>query len=416
MSDQTGTPTGTTDDRGPMVEDATEIYYDPYDFAIDADPYPVFKRLRDEAPLYRNEALDFYAVSRFADVEACSINWQTFSSGRGSVLELIRSEWDIPRGMFIFSDPPLHNLYRRLLGRVFTANRVALLEEEMRDYCAAALDPLRDAAGFDFVRDLGADLPMRVISKMLGIPDEDRETVRDRFDTALQIDEGRAPDTGSAVAGVSDISMFADYITYRRKHPSDDLMTDLLETTFTDETGVERHLEEQEILNYALLLAGAGNETTTKLIGWTGYLLGMHPDQRRLLVDDRSLIPGAIEEILRYEAPSPVQARSVQKDVELHGTIVPEGSALLLLNAAANRDDRQFEDAERFDVRRQIDHHVTFGYGLHFCMGSALARLEGRVALEEVLARFPEWQVDMDNAERVHTSTVRGWHRLPVLF
>jgi len=400
MSDQTG----------------TQVYYDPYDFEIDADPYPVFKRLRDEAPLYRNEALDFYAVSRFADVEACSINWQTFISGRGSVLELIRSEWDIPRGMFIFEDPPLHNLHRRLLGRVFTAKRVAVLEEEMRGYCAAALDPVRDGAGFDFVRDLGADLPMRVISKMLGIPDEDREAVRDRFDSALQIEEGRAPEAGAAVSGVSDISQFAEYISYRRKHPSDDLMTDLLETTFTDEAGVERHLEEAEILNYALLLAGAGNETTTKLIGWTGYLLGMHPDQRRLLVDDRSLIPGAIEEILRYEAPSPVQARYVQTDVELHGTMVPEGSVVLMLNAAANRDDRQFEDPERFDVRRQIDHHVTFGYGLHFCMGSALARLEGRVALEEVLSRFPEWHVDLDHAERVHTSTVRGWHKLPVLF
>ncbi len=286
----------------------------------------------------------------------------------------------------------------------------------MRAYCAAALDPVRGAGGFDFVRDLGADLPMRVISKMLGIPDEDREAVRDRFDTAMQIDEGRPPDSGDTVVGAPETSKFAEYIAYRRKHPSDDLMTDLLETTFTDEAGVERHLDEDEILNYALLLAGAGNETTTKLIGWTGYLLAMHPDQRRLLVDDRSLIPGAIEEILRYEAPSPVQARYVQKDVELHGAVVPEGSVLLLLNAAANRDDRQFEDAERFDVCRQIDHHVTFGYGLHFCMGSALARLEGRVALEEVLSRFPDWHVDLDHAERVHTSTVRGWHKLPVLF
>src|SRR5262249_41253314 len=154
------------------------------------------------------------------------------------------------------------------------------------------------------------------------------------------------------------------------------------------------------------------NETTTRLIGWTGYLLAKHRDQRELLLKDRSLVPGAIEEILRYEAPSPVQARFVTRNIELHGTMVPEGSIMLLLNASANRDDRRFAEPDRFDVRRKIDHHLSFGYGLHFCLGAALARLEGRVALEEVLARFPEWAVDEENAERVRTSTIRGWHRL----
>jgi cytochrome P450 len=184
--------------------------------------------------------------------------------------------------------------------------------------------------------------------------------------------------------------------------------------TFVDEHGVQRQLDEEEIINYSTLLAAAGNETTTRLIGWTGYLLAKHPDQRELLLKDRSLVPGAIEEILRYEAPSPVQARFVTRDVELHGTTVPEGSVMLLLTASANRDERRFADPDRFDVRRKIDHHVTFGYGLHFCLGAALARLEGRVALEEVLVRFPRWEVDEQNAERVRTSTVRGWHRLPV--
>jgi cytochrome P450 len=256
---------------------------------------------------------------------------------------------------------------------------------------------------------------MRVISDMLGIPEQDQVAVRDHFDEGLRIEEGRPPDGHDVVTRSSDMSSFAPYISFRRQHPADDLMTDLIEATFVDETGIERHLDDEEVLNYAMLLAAAGNETTTKLIGWSGFLLGAHPDQRRTLVDDPGLIPGAIEEILRYEAPSPVQARSVTRDVELHGSTMPEGSILLMLNAAANRDDRQFDDPDRFDVGRTIDHHVTFGFGLHFCMGAALARLEGRVALEEVLARFPDWVVDHAGAERVHTTTVRGWHRLPVL-
>jgi cytochrome P450 len=397
-----------------MAISTSDIYYDPYDFGIDADPYPVFKRLRDERPLYCNQDLNFYAVSRFADVESCSIDWQTFSSARGSVLEIIRSGMVVPRGMFIFEDPPLHNLHRRLMARVFTARRVSVLEGRMREYCAAVLDPLVGSGGFDFVRDLGADLPMRVISDMLGIPEDDQEAVRDHFDEGLRIEEGQSPDQMNAVTRSADMSSFAPYISFRRQHPADDLMTDLIEATFVDETGMERQLDDEEVLNYAMLLAAAGNETTTKLIGWAGFLLGAHPDQRRSLVDDPGLIPGAIEEILRYEAPSPVQARYVTHDVVLHDTMVPEGSALLMLNAAANRDERQFDDPDRFDVRRTIDHHVTFGFGLHFCMGAALARLEGRVALEEVLARFPDWEVDLSGAERVHTSTVRGWHSIPV--
>jgi cytochrome P450 len=391
-----------------------DVYYDPYDFGIDADPYPTFRRLRDEAPLYRNERFDFFAVSRFADVEACSVDWQTFISGKGTVLEIIRAGMEVPRGLFIFEDPPLHTLHRRLMNRVFTPRRVAHLEGRMRAYCAAALDPFVGSDGFDFVRDLGADLPMRVISDMLGIPEQDQEAVRDHFDDALRIEEGEVPSQRGGPIRAMGPTNFAEYISFRRTNPSDDLMTDLIAVRFVDENGVERNLEDEEILNYALLLAAAGNETTTRLIGWAGSLLGEHPDQRRKLVDDPGLIPGAIEEVLRYEPPSPVQARFVTRDVELHGTTVPAGSILLMLNAAANRDDRKFDDPDTFDVRRTIDHHVSFGHGLHFCMGAALARLEGRVALEEVLARFPEWEVDHAGAERVHTTTVRGWHRLPV--
>jgi cytochrome P450 len=399
-----------------MAGESSEIYYDPYDFQIDDDPYPIWKRMRDELPLYRNERFDFYAVSRFDDVEACSHDWRTFISGKGTVLELIRAGVAIPRGMFIFEDPPIHDLHRGLMSRVFTPRRVVALEGRIREFCARALDPLVGSGGFDYVRDLGADMPMRVISEMLGIPEADQEAVRDRIDAGLRIDEERASHGVEPKGVLSDPAQFRDYIEFRRRNPSDDLMTDLITITFVDEHGVRRHLDEEEIVNYSALLAAAGNETTTRLIGWTGYLLAKHPEERELLLKDRSLIPGAIEEILRYEAPSPVQARYVTRDVELHGKTVPAGSIMLLLTASANRDERRFEDPDRFDVRRKIDHHVSFGYGLHFCLGAALARLEGRVALEEVLTRFPRWEVDEANAERVRTSTVRGWHRLPVRF
>lgn len=399
-----------------MPGDASEIYYDPYDFEIDDDPYPIWKRMRDEMPLYRNERFDFFAVSRFDDVESCSHDWQTFISGKGTVLELIRANLTMPRGMFIFEDPPIHDLHRGLMSRVFTPRRVAALEGRIREFCARALDPFVGGKGFDYVRDLGADMPMRVISEMLGIPEADQEAVRDRIDAGLRIDEERASQGVDTKGVFSDPAQFRDYIQFRRRNPSDDMMTDLITITFVDEHGVKRHLDEDEIVNYSALLAAAGNETTTRLIGWTGYLLAKHPVEREILLQDRSLIPGAIEEILRYEAPSPVQARYVTRDVELYGKTVPTGSIMLLLTASANRDDRKFEDPDRFDVRRKIDHHLSFGYGLHFCLGAALARLEGRVALEEVLKRFPRWEVDEESAERVRTSTVRGWHRLPVRF
>ena len=208
--------------------------------------------------------------------------------------------------------------------------------------------------------------------------------------------------------------MFAEYIDWRAEHPSDDLMTELLQAEFEDETGTVRRLTREEVLTYVNVLAGAGNETTNRLIGWTGKVLADHPDQRRQLVEDRSLIPNAIEEILRYEPPAPYVGRYVARDVEVHGQTVPEGSAMLFLIGSANRDDRRYPDGDRFDIHRKIDQHLTFGHGIHFCLGAALARLEGRVALDEVLKRFPEWEVDRDGAKLATTSTVRGWETLPV--
>ena len=395
------------------IESEPDLYYDPYDFEIDTNPYPIWKRLRDEQPLYYNDRYSFYAVSRFEDVERCSVDWNTFSSAKGTVLELITSGMEIPPGSIIFEDPPAHDLHRGLLSRVFTPKKMNAIEPKVREFCARSLDPLMGSGGFDFIEDLGAQMPMRTIGMLLGIPEQDQEAIRDVIDKGLKLEAGTAPDMSSYSPGEQG-KLFADYIDWRAENPSDDLMTELLRAEYEDVDGERRKLSREEVLGYVNLLAAAGNETTTRLIGWTGKVLAENPDQRRRLVEDRSLVPSAIEEILRFEAPSPVQARYVTQDVELHGQTVPAGSVILLLTGAANRDDRKFPDGDRLDIGRKIDHHLSFGYGTHFCLGAALARLEGRVALDEVLKRFPEWEVDLQHAKPAHSSVFRGWESLPV--
>jgi cytochrome P450 len=392
----------------------SDLYYDPYDFEIDSNPYPIWRRLREERPLYYNERYDFFALSRFEDVERCSIDWRTYSSARGTLIELIKSDYEIPPGSIIFEDPPSHDLHRGLLSRVFTPRRMAEIEPKVREFCARSLDPLVGSGGFDFIRDLGAQMPMRTIGMLLGIPEQDQEAIRDVIDDGLKLEEGTMPDVSSSRAVDDQHQMFADYIDWRYEHPSDDLMTDMLQAEYEDATGTMRRLTRDEALGYVGLIAAAGNETTTRLIGWMGKVLAEHPDQLAELVADRSLVPDAVEEVLRFEAPSPVQARYVTTDVEHHGETVPAGSTIALLTGSANRDDRKFPDGDSFDIHRTIDHHLSFGYGIHFCLGAHLARLEGRVALDEVLQRFPSWEVDWDNAVQARTSTVRGWERLPV--
>ncbi|MGO8860461.1 MAG: cytochrome P450 [Acidimicrobiales bacterium] len=390
----------------------SDLYYDPYDVAIDADPYPVFRRLREEAPLYYNEVHDFFAVSRFEDVERGLVDRQTYISGRGGILELIKADVEMPPGTLIFEDPPVHTVHRQLLSRVFTPKKMNALEPQIREFCARALNPLVGATGFDFVRDLGAQMPMRVIGMLLGIPEEDQEAVRDKVDASLRTEPGQPQDFSR---GFNPGAGLEEYVTWRAAHPSDDLMTQLLNTEFEDEAGTFRRLSRDEVLIYVNVLAGAGNETTTRLIGWTGKVLAEHPDQRRELVEDPSLIPNTIEEILRYEPPAPHVARYVANEVEHHGQTVPQGSVMMFLVGSANRDDRRYPDGDRFDIHRKVGQPLTFGYGVHYCLGAALARLEGRIALEEVLKRFPEWEVDYGGAKLAPTSTVRGWETLPVV-
>jgi len=393
------------------TSDTGAVYFDPYNPEITANPYPVYRRLRDEAPLYYNEQYDFYAVSRFTDVEPGLKDNATFSSVRGNILELIKANIEFPAGVLIFEDPPVHSTHRNLLARLFTPKRMNGLDTKIREFCAQALDPHVGAAGFDFVRNLGAQMPIRVIGMLLGIPEEDLMGVRDRGDTIMRTESGKPMEVDvDTMTGEA----FEAYIDWRIKNPSDDVMTELLNTEFVDEKGVTRKLSRDEVLVFIQVLSVAGNETTNRLIGWTGKLLGENPDQRRLLVRDPALVQPAIEEVLRLQPAGPHIGRYVTRDVEYYGKKVPAGSAILFMAGAANRDERRFEDGDSFNVLRESKAHLTFGSGVHACIGRVLARLEGCIALEEVLKRFPDWEVDEANAVMSSTSTVRGWDTLPV--
>ncbi|SER95115.1 Cytochrome P450 [Mycobacterium sp. 88mf] len=396
------------------VSTTSDVYFDPYDVEINANPYPTFARLREESPLYYNEQHDFYALSRFADVNKGLVDHETFSSARGAIIELIKANIDIPSGALIFEDPPIHTVHRKLLARMFTPRKINALEPKIREFCAQSLDPLVGAGKVDFIKDFGAIMPMRVISALLGIPEDDQEMIRDHGNDQLRTEAGKP--MKAAQEGLVDGSIFETYIDWRKDNPSDDIMTDLLNVEFTDEHGVDRKLTREELLIYINVVAGAGNETTTRLIGWAAKVLAEHPEQRRQLVENPALIPQAIEELLRFEPPAPHVARYVTRDVEFYGQTVPEGSVMMMLIGAAVRDSRQFPpDGEVFDIHREQRQHLAFSVGTHYCLGSALARLEGRIALEEMLKRFPEWDVDLDNAILSPTSTVRGWDSMPVV-
>jgi cytochrome P450 len=407
----------------------TDVYYDPYDPIVDLDPHETWRRLRDEAPLYRNERLGFYALSRYDDVLAALVDWETYSSGRGTLLELIDPLTPDPPNVvegapMIFTDPPYHDLLRGLVSRAFTPRRTASLEDRVRALCRRELDPLIGSGGFDFLADFAGPIPAMVIGELLGIPAADQRELGHWADQMMHYDPGL--ETGDQIEGMRQLNptrieggtnlvrYLGEAVEERTTRPGDDLVSGLIQAEITREDGTTRRLSRAEVTSFFLLLFTAGAETTARLLGWSAVLLARHPDQRERLVADRSLVPNAIEELLRYESPSPIQARWVTRDVELHGRVVPRGSKMALLNAAANRDDRHFPDPDRFDVGRSIDRTLAFGYGGHFCLGAALARLEGRVVLDEVMGALPAWEVDEAQVGFVRTTTVRGPARVPI--
>jgi cytochrome P450 len=383
----------------------SDLVFDPTDRDTIRDPHALFTRLRAEAPLYHNADQGFYAVSRFEDSERVLLDRETFVSRRGVTLDLLTLGIDMPPGTLIFEDQPTHGIHRALLSRMFTPRRVSALEPEIRRLCGRLLDPLVGADSFDVVAELASQVPMRVISMLLGIPESDQEQVRDHFFAQRERAEHLGTD---ALLG----EIFAEYIEWRVDHPSDDIMTQLLNAEFEDEHGVTKRLTRDELLAYINIVAAAGNETTRILIGWTAKLLADHPDQRAVLVEDRSLLSSAIEEVLRYEPNTLQNCRFSVRDIELHGQVVPAGSIMVTLTASANRDERRIDDPQRFDVTRKVDHHLSFGFGSHYCLGQALARLEGRIVLDELLQRFPTWDVDLDHSDFMYKCDNRGFDSL----
>jgi cytochrome P450 len=391
----------------------TEPYWDPYHADQRIAPYETWRRLRDEAPVYHNERYGFWALSRFADVLAASLDTETFSSARGITLDTIGEP--IPLPMMIMMDPPLHDAFRKVVSRAYTPRRITALEDRIRQLCANYLDPFIGAGGFDFVEDFGMRLPVMVISTLLGFPEEDHDQLREWSDISLHREEGKEGMTPAALEAQGlTVAYYMTQVEQRRREPRDDMITALAEADLETPDGVVRKLDDLEIMGMLALISNAGNETVARLLGWAALTLEEYPDARRAMAEDPALIPAGVEELLRYDAPSPIQGRYVTRDVELHGTVIPEGSKLALLTGSAGRDERKYPDPDTYDIYRSIDRHVTLGYGAHYCLGAALARMEGKVAITEVLRRFPTWEVDRSAVTYVATNTVRGPSSVPV--
>jgi cytochrome P450 len=391
---------------------APAIYYDPFDVEIDRSVQDIWRRMREEQPVYWNQRYEFFALSRFQDVWNAYQNTHTFSSTHGVLPEALDDPVGLP--LVIFMDPPEHDWMRKLVSRAFTPRRVAELEAHVAELVDHYLDPFIGSQGFDYVEQFGALLPPMVIGHMLGVDAADRDLLRHWFDDLLHHENGNPTPSAKAATAMKALHDYmAAEVADRRQRPRDDMITVLIDGE-VDDGDHTRRLSEFEIVAFVMLLAGAGVETVARLLSWAAVILADNPDQRALLVGDPALIPNAVEELLRYEAPSPVNGRWTLRPYWAHGIEIPAGSKVLALNGSANRDPREFDEPDRFDVQRTMKRQISFGYGAHYCLGAALARMEARIALEGTLARFPHWEIDPSQLVRVQTSTVRGFRSVPI--
>jgi cytochrome P450 len=388
------------------------VEYNPFARETQTNPYPVYQWLRDEAPVYHNEEIGFWALSRFDDVLDAHLDPATFVSGHGVTIE----GYDQGNDTLIGRDEPSHNWHRRLVSRLFTPRAISDLEPKVRDIAAGVLDDARDAGEIDIVAEFSTHLPMMVIAEMLGLPMETREQLRHYSDAILDRtdadDQGNiTDDTQAAMIGV--MTLLMKIVDEKSRNLGDDIASLLLTTKVRDDDGNEVALTHEQVAYRLLELTIAGHETTAKLIANGVVALDWYPDQRAELVADPSLIPNAVEEMLRWDPPSHYQGRWVERDVTLHGVTIPADSRVVLITGAANHDERVFEDPEYFDIHRDIERHVGFGFGIHLCVGAALARLETRIAFEELLRRYPNYELRQP-MKRAYSSNVRGLSNLPL--
>jgi cytochrome P450 len=392
------------------------LEFNPFSADFFDDPYDTYRWLRDEAPVYHNERFGFWALSRFDDVVAAHRDWKTFSSAHGVTIDQLTDPNNPMRGSsIIFMDPPEHDWMRKLVSRVFTPRAVAALEPMAREIVAGYLDPLEGRSEIDLVADFAAPFPVELISTMLGVPPSDRQQVRHWTDEMLHREpDDPKPTEAGMQAGMNMVVFFLDLIATKRRQPDDDMITRLIEVEVDTEDLLGSRLTDGDIAGFATLLAAAGSETVTKLIGSGVVLFGRNPDQWQRVLADPGKIPDAVEETLRYWSPSQYQGRFTHAEATFEGGTIPEGAPVLLLTGAANHDERAFDRPDDFDIDRTQKVAIGLGHGIHSCLGAALARLEGAIAFEEIRARWPEFEVDESGLGRVHMANVAGYSNVPV--
>ncbi|MCP4908811.1 MAG: cytochrome P450 [bacterium] len=387
--------------------------YNPFSYELHEDPYPTYHQLREEAPCFHNAELDFWALSRFQDVWDATLNWKTFSSSPGPLLELEDRDGEL--FSILSMDPPRHTRVRNIVSRGFTPRRIAALEPAVRATTERLLDALGGSGPRDLLGEFATRLPMEVMSTLLGVPDKDREGVRAWLEAFIARDPDRVEvPVEAAEAGKASRQYLHELLARRRAEPEDDLMSVIAHAEVDGEEGPER-LSDDEVVAFCTLLWNAGNETATTLIASAVVLLDAHSDQREVLTREPERIPGAIEEVLRFDAPIQYQGRAITHELVLHGETIPRGARIVLITAAAERDEREFPEPDRFDISRRFERSLHFGYGHHVCLGRSLARLQGRVALEGLLKRYPNHSVQRDGVERSHSSNLRGYAAVPIL-
>jgi cytochrome P450 len=401
-----------------MTTALAPVEFDPYSDEFFNDPTEIYRRLREEAPVYFNQQDDFYALSRFDDVVAASKDWHAFTSTHGLDLSMMRQDPEFIRSMriIIMMDPPEHDRFRGLVSRVFTPRAMSSMEPMVREVIDEFLEPLEGRTEFDLVAEFSAPFPVEIISRMLGVPKADRQQIRHWLDLSLTREPGNPNPTAAGMQAMIDsMAYYNELVADKRRNPGDDMLTRLTQVEVQREDGTTTSLDDQEIVGFLGLLGGAGAETVTKLVGNAAVLFDRYPDQWQRLLANRELLPSAVEEVLRFLPPSQYQGRFSVLDREFEGGTIRSGYPVLLLTGAATRDERAYERADEFIIDRVVNvPAIGLGHGVHACLGAALARLESRVAIEAMADRWPNFEVDVDGLRRVHMSNVAGYANIPV--